>query len=188
MLSHPYETLSARSLRAATIGAFAAWGVLTAVLFWAVPADYFAELRALLALSEPAQRRAMLESWPPEIIASLSFLVGFDFLYDLIHNNAAAFFVVWGAARNRTPVARSLGAATAWLMWLDTALNVFENLAFLHVLRARSPEPLLPAVSAVFAFRSATLMFSMLVGSALHAYAAYAHRIASRTRRGTHQA
>jgi hypothetical protein len=169
VFSHPYEALSVHDLRAATFGAASAWGVLTVILVWAVPIATIAELRALLETTEPAAARAILESWELSTVASLSFLLGFDFLYDVVHNNAAAFFAVWGAVRRDTRLARSVGAMTAWMLWLDTGLNVFENLAFLHVLRSRSPEPLLPAVSAIFSFRSATLMLGLLVGAALHA-------------------
>jgi hypothetical protein len=171
MLSHPYHALSMRSLRAATIGAGAAWALLTLVLVAAVPVADIAELRRLLQAREPAAAGAVLASWGPGVTASLSFLLGFDFLYDIVHNNAAALFAVWGAARLRTRPARPVAAATAWVLWLDTVLNVFENLAFLHVLRSGSPEPLLPAVSATFWFRSATLTLALLVGAALHAAA-----------------
>jgi hypothetical protein len=169
--SHPYEALSVRSLRAATVGTAFAWGLLTLILVWAVPAAQLAELRTLLETTEPAAARAILESWGPSLVLSFAFLLGFDFLYDVVHNNAVALLAVWGAVRCDTRLARSVGAMTAWVLWLDTALNVFENLAFLHVLRSRSPEPLLPAVSAVFSFRSATLMAGLLVGAVLHACA-----------------
>jgi hypothetical protein len=118
-----------------------------------------------------------LESWEAETLTSVSF---FDFLYDIIHNNAAAFFAVWGAARRNTRLAWSVGGMTAWVLWLDSGLNVFENLAFLHVLRVRTPEPLLPAVSMIFAFRSATLMLGLLVGTALHASVWRAGRLTKR--------
>lgn len=130
--------------------------------------------------TEPGARRAILESWEPSIVASLSFMLGFDFLYDVVHNNAAALFAVWGAVRRDTRVARSVASATAWVLWLDSGLNVFENLAFLHILRSRSPDPLLPAVSAIFSFRSATLMLGLLVGAALHASAWRAGRLTRR--------
>ncbi len=171
MLSHPYEALSVRSLRAATIGTGSAWVLLTLILVSAVPVSDVAELRRLMEASEPAAARAILASWGPSVTTSLSFMLGFDFLYDVIHNNAAAVFAIWGAVRRRTRLARSAAAVTAWVLWLDTALNVLENLAFLHVLRSGSPEPLLSAVSATFAFRAATLLLGLLVGAALHAAA-----------------
>lgn len=121
-----------------------------------------------------------MESWDPGIAASLSFLLGFDFLYDVVHNNAAALFAIWGAVRRDTRLARSVGAMTAWVLWLDSGLNVFENLAFLHILRSRSPERLLTAVSAIFSFRSATLMLGFLVGAALHARAWQVGRLTRR--------
>ena len=53
-------------------------------------------------------------------------------------------------------------------MWLDTALNVFENLAFLHIIRTLDPSPLLPLAAGVFSFRSVTLVAGLLVGIVLH--------------------
>ena len=167
MLSHPYEALPARILRAATFGTASTWGLLTLILLWAVPVDHIAQLRGLVEATGSA-RTSILESWGPSVVASVGFLLGFDFLYDVAHNNAVALFVVWGAVRRGTRIARSVGAVTAWVLWLDTGLNIFENLAFLHVLRSRNPE-VLPVVSAIFSFRSATLLLGLLVGAALHA-------------------
>jgi hypothetical protein len=138
------------------------------VLAWAVPLDDVSALGALLEATDPGARRVILESWTPDVVASLAFLVGFDFLYDLVHNNAAALVAVWGAVRRDTRLARAVAGTSAWVLWIDSALNVFENLAVLHVLRSRSPEPLLPAASAVFAFRSVTLLLGLLIGAILH--------------------
>jgi hypothetical protein len=66
------------------------------------------------------------------------------------------------------------------VLWLDSGLNLFENLAFLDVLRSRSPDGLLTAVAAIFSFRSATLMLGFLVGAALHTAAWQAGRLARR--------
>ena len=167
-MSHPHEALSARTLRAATVGTLAAWGFLTLVLAWAVPVADVAQIGTLMEATEPGARRAILGGWEPSVAVSLAFLLGFDFLYDLVHNNAAAFFAVWGAVRRDTPLARSVAGGTAWVLWLDSALNVFENLAFLHVLRSPSSVSLLPAISAAFSFRSATLALGILLGVALH--------------------
>jgi hypothetical protein len=168
MRAHPYEALSVGTLRTATIVAASAWALLTLALVWAVPMADVGELRRLLDETVPAARRSILRSWEPGVVASIAFLVGFDFLYDVVHNNAVALFAVWGAVRRNSPRARAFGAAVAWVLWLDTALNVFENLAALHVVRSREPEPLLPVVSAIFSFRSATLLLGVLVGIALH--------------------
>ena len=147
------------------------WGLLTLVLVWAVPPSHIAALGALLEAADPGARSAILRSWVPDVLASLAFLIGFDFLYDVVHNNAVALIVVWGAVRRGTRRARAVGRVMAWLLWLDSALNVFENLAILHVLRSQSAESLLPAISAVFAFRSATPLLGLFVGAALHASA-----------------
>jgi len=167
-LSHPYEALSARTLRAATVGTLAAWGFLTLVLAWAVPVTDVAQVGTLMEATEPGARSAILGGLEPSVAVSLAFLLGFDFLYDVVHNNAAAFFAVWGAVRRDTRLARSVAGGTAWVLWLDSGLNVFENLAFLHVLRSPSAASLLPAISAAFSFRSATLALGILVGVAIH--------------------
>ena len=75
-----------------------------------------------------------------------------------------ALLVVRGARRARVSWAEQI----AWLLWLDTALNVFENLAFLHLLRTGDPAPLLPFASSVFYFRSATLIGGFIAGVLLH--------------------
>ena len=138
MLCHPYEALSVRNLRVATIGTASAWGLLTLVLVWAVPSGHLSQLGALVEATEPAAAKTILESWDPSVVASLSFMLGFDFLYDVVHNNAVALFAVWGAVRRDTGSARLVASITAWVLWLDTGLNVFENLGFLHILRSRS--------------------------------------------------
>jgi hypothetical protein len=171
MPSHPYEALSVRMLRCSTIAAAAAWGLLTLIMFWAVPIADIGELGKLMHAGGTVARSAILESWGPPVVAAISFLLGFDFLYDVVHNNAVALFVVWGVARCDTPIARSVGVVAAWVLWLDTGLNVFENLGMLHVLRSRSPDRLLSLVAAVFLFRSATLFLGVLVGAGLHAFA-----------------
>ena len=176
MLAHPYETLSIRTLRAATVGAASAWAVLTVILVWTVPVAHVAEVQRLLEATGTPARSAILESWSPSIVASLCFLLGFDFLYDVVHNNAVALFAVWGAVRRDIGFARSLAGLTAWVLWLDTGLNVVENLAFLHVLRSRSPQSLLPVVSVIFSFRSATMLLGVLVGLGLHVSASYGPR------------
>ena len=165
---HPYESLSAATLRTATIGMLSAWGGLTLVLIWAVPFGHIASLHNLMDAGSPSVRRTILESWEPGVSISLSFLLGFDFLYDVVHNNAAALLAVWGGVRRGTRLARAAGGMTAWVLWLDSGLNVIENLSFLHILRSRSPESLLTVVSAIFSFRSATLVLGLSVGAALH--------------------
>jgi hypothetical protein len=74
---------------------------------------------------------------------------------------------IWGAKRLSAPRADLLASLTAWLMWLDTALNVFENLALLHVIRSLEPAPLLPIAAGIFSFRSVTLAAGQLVGVTL---------------------
>jgi hypothetical protein len=139
-----------------------------------VPAAHLAEITKLTKAIEPGARQTILASWETGVAVSFSFLLGFDFLYDLVHNNAAALLAVWGAVRRGTKAARLLARTSAWVLWLDSGLNIFENLALLGVLRPRSPEPLVNAAVAVFSFRSVTLMLGLIVGVALHASAWWA--------------
>jgi len=141
---------------------------------WAVPAAHVAEITKLTAATKPGAPRTILESWDTGIAVSFSFLLGFDFLYDLVHNNAAALLAVWGAVRRGTRPSRLLARTAAWVLWLDSGLNVVENLTLLQVLRPGSPEPPLNAAVAIFSFRSVTLMLGLLVGVALHASAWWA--------------
>lgn len=57
------------------------------------------------------------------------------------------------------------------MLWLARGLNVFENLAFLHLDRSASFDPWLPLASVMFAGRSALLAGGIAVGFGLHAYA-----------------
>lgn len=68
------------------------------------------------------------------------FILGFDFLYDLVHNNAVALCVVWAAA-GRSAGLVAAGSFLAWLLWLASGANVVENLGFLHVLQAGPMSP-----------------------------------------------
>ncbi len=141
-----------------------AWVGLSAILVWAVPPEHIGEVNRLVSAPTLPAAAAVLDSWEPSVARSFSFLLGYDFLYDLVHNNAVALLVVWGARRARIGWAEQI----AWLLWLDTALNVFENLAFLQILRTADPAPLFPWAASVFYFRSATLIGGLVAGVLLH--------------------
>jgi hypothetical protein len=180
LVSHPYAALPERTLGRATVITAGAWALLTLLLVWAVPLPDLGEVQSLVSADHRSAARAILKAWTPGLLVSFSFLLGFDFLYDLVHNNAVALFAVWGAAKRGSRSARRLAGTAAWLLWLATGLNVFENMALLHVVRSGAPEPLLPLASAVFAIRSALLAGGIVVGVGLHASAWLARRPTSR--------
>ncbi len=173
---HPFDRLSTR----ATVIAATLLGVsvvlLTLIILAFVSASDQAHIAALVGASSADAVAALLADWTPRTLESFSFLVGFDYLYDIVHNNAVALFVIWGGRRVGTELGRSLGSLTAWTMWLDTALNLFENVAFLYAIRSPNPWPLLAVASTVFTFRSLTLGVGVVVGVALHGWATWNNR------------
>jgi hypothetical protein len=176
VISHPYERLGVRPLASAAIGLTVFWALLTAILAYEVPAALRAQITQLLSAENDAAATAILLAWGPEVYRAFSFMLGFDFLYDIVHNNAVAFLAIWGAKRVSAKPALFLGAATAWVMWLDTALNLFENVAFLHIIRSLDPWPLLPAANAVFVFRTGTWVLGIVLAVALHGFAYWRSR------------
>lgn len=167
-MRHPFDTLDQRHVVAATAGLALSFVILTAVLLHAVPVEDLSRIRDLAQASSNSVARSLLAEWPSSTLEAFSFLLGFDLLYDLVHNNAVALFAIWGARRLSSGKARFAASVTAWIMWLDTGLNVFENLAFLHIVRTFEPAPLLPFAAAVFSFRTATWIAGLLVGISLH--------------------
>ena len=170
-IRHPLDRLELGQLRSATIAAAAAVGLLTAILFSSVSVEDLSRIEELLGASSSSAALALLTSWPQSTFQAFSFMLGFDLLYDLVHNNAVALFAIWGARRLSTPGAQIIGSLVAWVMWLDSVLNVFENLAFLHVIRTFELPSLVPIASTVFTFRSATLVTGLIVAIALHVLA-----------------
>ena len=130
----------------------------------------------LLRAATPDRADEVLSSFPDHAVRSFSFLLGFDLLYDIVHNNAVAFLAMWGARRCASRQAYWAGSTVAWVMWLDTALNFPENLAFLRILETMQPWPLLPWASGTFFFRTSTWLAGLAVGVALHALAAWRAR------------
>jgi hypothetical protein len=169
------QRLDAKLLPSATIALAVFLILLTAILVYTVPSSIRSSIGDLLVAKSTSSANAVLSAWSPRIYRTFSFLLGFDFLYDVVHNNAVAVFVIWGATRLASTSALILASATAWVMWLDTALNVFENLAFLHIARSEDPSQLLPVASAIFSFRAATLALGFLIGLVLHALALRKH-------------
>jgi hypothetical protein len=131
---HPYVKLEQERLRFWTLCLLWTWAILTPVLVWAAPgrSDYTIPDLAVAGSIDAAQQ--ILSHWSPADRQAFAFILGFDFLYDLVHNNAVAFAVVWAAA-NRPHRWVSVGSVLAWFLWLATAANIAENIAFFHMLQ-----------------------------------------------------
>ena len=173
MLSHPFDSLERRSLVIAVWLFAAGFCVLSAILFFTIPSEEFARIQELAHMGSPANAQTVLRSWPHSTFLAFSFLLGFDFLFDLVHNNGVALFAIWGAQRLSNRAAKMLATCIAWLMWADSLLNVMENLAFFHVIHTEEASWLLSFAQGIFAFRSATLLGAFLVALVLHAIASH---------------
>jgi len=90
VIRHPYETLDARTLATATLGLAAFTILLTAILAHEVPSEVRREVARLLGAESGAPAAAVLAAWDREVYQAFSFMLGFDFLYDIVHNNAVA--------------------------------------------------------------------------------------------------
>jgi len=161
---HPYTALETRQLGVATVALGTAWALLTILLLQAVPLVDFPKIGRILGASTAADLSAVLADWTPATLRSFAFLLGFDLLYDLVHNNAAAVYALWASRICARPWAERLAAAAAWLLWLATVLNVFENLAFLHMLPDGDSSWLLPWASLAFNLRSLFLAGALGIG------------------------
>ena len=160
MPTHPFERLSAQALRAGTIALFATWVMLTIVLGLAVPLEMLPKVAQMAAAGSAANATALLSEWATEERQAASFLVGFDFLYDIVHNNAVAMGILLAsltAGRGR-PVARSF----AWALWLCTLLNVAENLIFQTVLVGNPADPWVAFAGFIASFRAFVLWSGFL--------------------------
>ena len=164
---HPYTNLDLAHLRFWTLGLFGAWAILTTVLVWAAPGRSDYTIPDLAVAGSVTATQEILSHWSPSDREAFAFVLGFDFLYDLVHNNAVAFAVVWAAA-TRSQGWISAGSVLAWLLWLATGTNILENVVFFHMLQTgpHSPWPEVGLVTTLF--RNATLLigvgFALAVG------------------------
>lgn len=176
LISHPLQRIGTKRLAVSMVWLTASFVCLTAILVYAVPASTRSHIGDLLDAQSLAAATAVLSAWDADTYRTFAFLLGFDFLYDVVHNNLVAVFAIWGAKRVSASSALLVASATAWVLWLDTLLNVFENLVFLDVVRSAQASPLMPLASAIFSFRTATLALGLVVGLGLHAAAFGRHR------------
>jgi len=173
---HPFLSLDVSSLRFWVAASVVAFVATTAVFVAAIPVNHIAAAAHLLAASS-ADAQAILGQWGSDQRASFQFMLGYDFLYDLVHNNMVALLVVWGAVRVGRSWSMALAGLIAWVLWADSALNVFENLAYVRVLATNNVEPWHPYASAVFNFRTVTLNLGGIAAVGLHAYASVNRRL-----------
>jgi hypothetical protein len=176
LIDHPLQRLGTRPLAVTLITLTACFACLTTILVYTVPPSTRSHIGDLLAASSLAAATAVLSTWSADTYRTFAFLLGFDFLYDVVHNNLVAVFVIWGGKRASATWALAVASATAWVLWLDTLLNVFENLVFFDIVRSAQASSLLPAASAVYSFRTVTLGIGLLIGVGLHAAASWRQR------------
>ena len=164
---HPYANLEPDRLRFWTLCLLGAWVILTPVLIWAAPARSDYTIPDLAVAGSVGAAQEILGHWLPTDRQAFAFILGFDFLYDLVHNNAVAFGVVWASA-NRPPGWISAGSVLAWLLWFATIANIAENIVFFHMLQVGPSFPWPEVGLGTTYFRNAALLggvgFALAVG------------------------
>jgi len=141
---HPFATLGRGSLRFYSTILLTSWGLLTPILIWAAPGrSDFTIPDLAIAGSVPAARE-ILSHWSASDRTAFAFILGFDLLYDLVHNNAVALCATWAVVGCSARLIRS-ASVIAWLLWIASAANFLENLAFFHMLQT-SPESPWPEI------------------------------------------
>jgi hypothetical protein len=142
-----------------------------------VPVEHISAISAFVG-ADAGDAQDALQALTPEIRESFQFVLGFDFLYDLVHNNLVAMWLAWGALRIQKRVALVLASGFAWVLWMDSALNLVEHLVFRHILSSGNLDPWHAYGSAVFGFRTGSLVAGALVAAILHVYASRRIRFA----------
>lgn len=167
---HPYLSVPKPSLRFWSIVVTAAFLVSTSILAIAVPASQI-EAVANFVQSESSVAQVILDQWDTSLRSTFGFMLGFDFLYDLVHNNLVALLVAWGAKRTGVAWTLALASVIAWILWLDSVLNVVENLGYLRVMVTGNVLPWHLYGSILFQFRTLTLVAGAVVACSLHVWA-----------------
>jgi hypothetical protein len=166
MPCHPFERLPLGAARVSALALLGAWLLLTMLLAAALPAEHAAQLAGFLRVADARDATALVAAWPAEVRATAGFVLGFDFLYDLVHNNAVALLAVWAARRHGGRRVMVAARAVAWTMWLDVLLNVVENLTMLRIVRDAAAPQWFPIMVAIAGFRFVTLWAGFAVGVA----------------------
>jgi hypothetical protein len=174
---HPLERLSPPATKTSCLALFLLWGLLTIVLVTVVPPGHARELWRVLHSADAGEAAAIVAGWPSDVRASARFLIRFDFLYDVVHNNAVALLCLWAAHRLGSGRAWATARVVAWLMWLGTLSNVGENVAALRLVSGIDASWFgLIVVSTMFRF--ATLWLGVALGGLGLAVAARRNRTA----------
>lgn len=176
LVPHPFEGLSERSLRVACLALLLAWMLLTGVLVAVVPLDHARELLDFLHAGTATDAAGRAGAWSADVRASARFVLYFDFLYDVVHDNAVALLCVWAARRVASRAAVMVARVVAWTLWLDIALNVVENVAALHIVGGGGAAPWFDLVVALTTFRFVTLWLGVALGVVGLALGRWRHR------------
>ncbi len=166
MPKHPLELLSYGAIRAVSLWLLAAWALMTLFLVAILPFEILERATALAATRDSAAARALVASWPPALRVSAAFLLGFDFLYDLVHNNAVACMCLWAAFHGKSAQKR-IARTFAWTLWLCTLLNVPENWVYVRLLHGLSVDPWVGVAGQIASLRFFILWSGFVVGAAL---------------------
>jgi len=167
VITHPFLKLSSVQLRLGASLLGAAFAIATGVFLWAVPLEDIDHVTQLVE-SSPVEATRILDSWSPKTRETFQFMLGYDFLYDLIHNNLVALILAGAAIRYPAMWSHLVASLLCWVMWLDTGLNIFENLAYNYVLSSNTVEPWHRYASIIFQFRTSTLVLGLVVALAIH--------------------
>lgn len=173
---HPFLNLSLETVRLWAKILVIGFLVTTVILGIVVPAEHRSAI-ANFVLAEPSLAHTELSAWDSATRESFQFVLGFDFLYDLVHNNMVALLLAWGAIRHAQRWAIQLASVFAWILWLDSALNVLEHFIYRHILATGILEPWHGYGLAIFSFRTSTLVAGALIAVVIHIGAFYRHRM-----------
>ncbi len=166
MPDHPFERLSTWAARASALSLLAAWLLLTLLLAAVVPAEHGAQLVRFLGAADARGAAAIVAAWSPDMRATAGFVIGFDFLYDLVHDNAVALLCIWAARLLGGARVMLAARVVAWTMWLAVLLNLPENLLAIHIVRDGAATDWFGVVVAITSFRFVTLWAGLAFGVA----------------------
>lgn len=170
-MQHPFQELNLLKLQRATLLVSALLTGATAIFLVAVPLEHFLLVVQLIG-APTGDVLHLISGWTIAERQSFAFMIGYDFVFDLLHNSAAALFVIWGAARlnarSACPNELMIAAWLAWAMWLCSGLNIVENLAFLHLLESHQVTPWHLIGKVAFTFRGVALVAAFVTGLVFH--------------------
>jgi len=170
-MQHPFQNLDLTNQQRASFLVLALLTGATAIFSVAVPFEHFLLVVQLIG-AQSGDVLPLISNWTIAERQSFAFMIGYDFVFDILHNNAAALFVVWGAARlnvrSACPNELMIAAWLAWAMWLCSGLNIVENLAFLHLLDSHQVTPWHLIGKVAFSFRGVALVGAFAAGLIFH--------------------